>query len=105
MPHDEVEADQFAAELRLPWHRIDLTHDRRSQLVEHVRSTGQWTAGLKSQQCPLWVISGHTDKSSPCPLCPQKQTFVGAGGMSAKCQKRTCVDKWRNEFVPESLLL
>ena len=29
--------------------RIYLTHDRR-QLVEHVRSVGQWTAGLKSQQ-------------------------------------------------------
>ena len=21
--------------------------------------------------CPLWVISGHTDKSAPCPLYPQ----------------------------------
>ena len=25
----------------------------------------------------------------PCPLCPQKRTFVCAGGMSAKCHKRT----------------
>ena len=22
-------------------------------------------------QCPLWVISGHTDKSAPCPRYPQ----------------------------------
>ena len=22
-------------------------------------------------ECPLWVISGHTDKSAPCPLYPQ----------------------------------
>src|SRR6476660_9097548 len=23
------------------------------------------------RQCLLWVISGHTDKSAPCPLYPQ----------------------------------
>ena len=22
-------------------------------------------------KCPLWVISGHADKSAPCPLYPQ----------------------------------
>ena len=22
-------------------------------------------------RCPQWVISGHTDKSAPCPLYPQ----------------------------------
>src|SRR6516162_9158317 len=24
------------------------------------------------QECPLWVISGHTDKSASCPLYPRK---------------------------------
>ena len=26
---------------------------------------------LHPTECPLWVISGHTDKSAPCPLYPQ----------------------------------
>jgi len=26
---------------------------------------------------PLWVISGHTDKSAPCPLYPQQRTLDG----------------------------
>ena len=25
-------------------------------------------AALVRAGCPLWVISGHTDKSAPCPL-------------------------------------
>jgi hypothetical protein len=41
--------------------------------------------------CPLWVISGHQNGFQLCPLCPQKQTLVGALSMSAKCQKRTLV--------------
>jgi len=28
-------------------------------------------------ECPLWVISGHTDKSAPCPLYPQERTLGG----------------------------
>jgi hypothetical protein len=39
-------------------------------------------------ECPLWVISGHTDKSAPCPLYTRWRTFVSAGGMSEKCPKR-----------------
>ena len=30
-------------------------------------------------------ISGRTDKSAPCPLCPQKRTFASALSMSALC--------------------
>jgi hypothetical protein len=33
-----------------------------------MRSTGQWTAGLKSQQCPLWVNFGPNDFGGKCPL-------------------------------------
>src|SRR5262249_22606468 len=45
--------------------------------------------GWKLGECPLWVISGHQSRVDPCPLYPQKQTFVTATGMSALCQKRT----------------
>ena len=38
------------------------------------------------ERSPLWVISGHTDKSAPCPLCPEKRTFVRGLSMSALCQ-------------------
>src|SRR5262249_16298786 len=39
-------------------------------------------------KCPLWVKSGHFRMSAPCPLYPQKRTFTGAVGMSAKCHVR-----------------
>jgi hypothetical protein len=39
--------------------------------------------------CPLWVKSRHDTLKSPCPLCPQKRTSMGATGMSALCQKPT----------------
>jgi hypothetical protein len=39
--------------------------------------------------CLLWVISGNGVTPAPCPFFPSKQTFVGAGGMSEKCQKQT----------------
>ena len=26
---------------------------------------------IKHCQRPLWLISGHTDKSAPCPIYPQ----------------------------------
>ena len=45
-----------------------------------------WLAG---PGCPLRVMSGHTDKSPPCPFFPSKQTFVNASGTSAMCHKRT----------------
>jgi hypothetical protein len=37
----------------------------------------------------LWVISRHHAILRPCPLCPRKQTLLGAIGMSAWCHKRT----------------
>ena len=30
---------------------------------------------LRLRTRPLWVISGHTDKPAPCPLCSQKRTI------------------------------
>src|SRR4029078_1097561 len=42
------------------------------------------------RHCPLWVISRHNDPFTSCPLYPRQRTFVGAGGMSEKCHKRTC---------------
>src|SRR5215471_20655059 len=35
-------------------------------------------------RCPLWVKSRHWGSSERCPLYPQKRTFVGATGTSAK---------------------
>jgi hypothetical protein len=40
-PDRAVQRLQRAVELRLPWHCIDLMYDRRSQLVELMRSTVQ----------------------------------------------------------------
>ena len=40
-------------------------------------------------RCPLWVISGHTDKLALCPLYPSKRTCSESVAMSAKCHKRT----------------
>ena len=39
-----------------------------------------------SPQSPLWVISRRNGPFESCPLYPQKQTFVSASGMSARCQ-------------------
>ena len=36
--------------------------------------------------CPLWVMSRHRVTSAPCPLFPQKGTFISAVCTSAKCQ-------------------
>ena len=36
-------------------------------------------------QRPLWVICGHGQKSTRCPLNPRKRTFRVATDMSAKC--------------------
>src|SRR5262245_36514698 len=38
---------------------------------------------------PLWVISGHADKSAPYPLCPRERTCSASKSMSALCQKQT----------------
>jgi hypothetical protein len=38
---------------------------------------------------PLWVKSGHSGRSLPCPLYPQKRTLLSDSWMSALCQKRT----------------
>src|SRR4029079_9442459 len=41
-------------------------------------------------QCPLWVIGGHLQCKTPCPLLPRKRTCPVHYLMSVKCQKRTC---------------
>src|SRR6516164_5156792 len=46
------------------------------------------TAAILRRSCPLWVKSRHCIRSVPCPLYPQKRTFVGVSTMSALCQKR-----------------
>ena len=48
-------------------------------------------------RCPLRVIIRHTDKSAPCPLYPRERTFVGAGGMSEKCQIRALSERRTGE--------
>jgi hypothetical protein len=54
--------------------------------------------------------SGHTDKSAPCPLCPQKRTFVSALSMSAWCHKRASPNRapsyspFRRAHVPRALM-
>jgi hypothetical protein len=40
-------------------------------------------------QCLLWIISGHVDISTRCPLYPRKRTFVHEIGMSALGHFRT----------------
>src|SRR5207342_2432896 len=40
-------------------------------------------------QCPLWVKSRQVQRTSRCPLLPQKRTCAVQLGMSALCQKRT----------------
>ena len=44
---------------------------------------------LSTDQCPLWVKSGHSPRFVRCPLYPQKRTFASVIAMSALCQKRT----------------
>jgi len=45
--------------------------------------------GPDQARCPLWVISGHLQCNSPCPLYPRKRTCAVQFGMSVKGQKRT----------------
>jgi hypothetical protein len=47
-----------------------------------------WRSGGRTQ-CPLWVISGHSVRSRPCPLYPRMRTLVERVGMSALCHKQT----------------
>src|SRR6516165_12472092 len=42
------------------------------------------------RRCALWVKSRDSAMSRRCPLYPQKRTLMGATGMSALCQERTC---------------
>jgi hypothetical protein len=44
------------------------------------------TCAFRHTSRRVWVTSGHCPVSASCLLYPRKQTFVSAGGMSAKCQ-------------------
>ena len=47
---------------------------------------------VRRETSPIFDLDHEGRSGRPrarCPLCPQKQTFVVAFGMSAKCQKRT----------------
>ena len=46
---------------------------------------------------PLWVISGHMQCKTACPLYPRKRTLHAAIGMSAKCQKRTLMQRSKRD--------
>src|SRR5215469_5237163 len=45
-------------------------------------------AAIFSDECPLWVKSGHWGTSDRCPLYPQKLTLELGREMSAMCQTR-----------------
>jgi hypothetical protein len=49
--------------------------------------------------CLLWVISGHSVKSRPCPLCPRKRTWISTVVMSALCQERTFCSAVKNVVI------
>ena len=46
-------------------------------------------ASLQRAICPLWVISGHLQCKTTCPLYSRKRTCAVQLGMSALCQLRT----------------
>ena len=48
---------------------------------------------------PLWVRSGHSVRSRPCPLCPRKWTSPNIIVMSALCQKQTFRAAIRNVVI------
>src|SRR5262245_59717806 len=51
--------------------------------------------------CPLWVISGHMQCKTACPLYPQKRTCAVQLGMSALGQKQTSVRAGRRASKSE----
>jgi hypothetical protein len=51
-------------------------------------------ATILRPECPLWVRSGHSVRSRPCPLYPRKRTLELSRAMSALCQKQT--SSWRS---------
>jgi hypothetical protein len=70
-------------------------HAASINLVEDCRSyqSPRKRADMKSwcgSRCPPWVKSGHSVRSRPRPLYPQKRTLELNRVMSALCQKRTC---------------
>src|SRR5512135_826998 len=46
---------------------------------------------LPHGDCLLWVISGHCDRSVPCPLYPQKRTLVVPHGQQHRGCYRTSI--------------
>jgi hypothetical protein len=54
----------------------DDTEAQKTALVLALRHESQSGTRWK---CPLWVSSGHTDKSASCPLFPSKRTARNRG--------------------------
>ena len=53
-------------------------------------------------RCPCWVISGHSNAPTRCPLHLRKRTFGSSIAMSALCQKQTFITEKapHNRFSP-----
>src|SRR5262249_1338676 len=51
---------------------------------------------LYAASCPRWVISGHVQRKTSCPLYPRKRHQMRHNRMSAKGQKRTLLVNTRN---------
>jgi hypothetical protein len=60
----------------------------RARSLEEMRVHILSRSGRERELRPV-LISSLVRAVGPCPLCPQKRTFVSALSMSALCQKRT----------------
>ena len=59
---------------------------RCKRLMSAIGTSGHHT---RIPECLLWVISGHLQCKTACPLYSQKRTSNGGARMSATCHKRT----------------
>ena len=56
-----------------------LLSSRRGLELAQIGGRNDWLPAAESvsRSCPLWVISGRTDKTAACPLYPQERTLGG----------------------------
>src|SRR5262245_2765410 len=54
-----------------------------------IKSGARCSAGIRSDECPLWVKSRHMQCKTACPLYPRKRTCAVQTGMSALGHKQT----------------
>jgi|307.fasta_scaffold01940_6 hypothetical protein len=62
-------------------------------IPRHCDSLAQLPLAATPRRCPLWVKSGHRNRSAECPLYLQEQTLELCRVMSALCQKRTLLKR------------